>query len=184
MPPHFTLYNQTSGYSTFHFLPLLLGLYATHVGRLQGPTALASLLDVLHAKGIGECCTIGAGQMLLILPFGAHGVFVPRPSANPSLRPFELSMIRAAELYVAPVCDAYEHRLREPDWNQFLDTTPEERTREAALLQTFAARQADICTELGVSRNDWLYLATLLQRRWDAEQPTADGSDAEDEGGA
>ena len=40
VPPHFTLYNQVSGVSLFHFLPPLLGIFVTHVGRRRGPEAL------------------------------------------------------------------------------------------------------------------------------------------------
>ena len=114
MPPHLTLYNQTSGASAFHFLPLLVGLYATRLGRNQGPHALASLLATLQQRRVGQTATIGPGQLLLILPAGAHGVFVPRVPAGgshavgahagggdaPGIAPFELSLIRAAEIYV------------------------------------------------------------------------------------
>ena len=120
VPPHFTLYNQTSGAcelfafpshpcflfklaltpitcvyprssfcsaATFHFLPLLVGLFAAHVGRQDGPQALAALLAELDRRGIGERTTLGPAQMLLILPFGAHAVFVPRqPQQSNDLR--------------------------------------------------------------------------------------------------
>ena len=33
VPPHITFYNQVSGVSLFHFLPTLVGLYVTQVGR-------------------------------------------------------------------------------------------------------------------------------------------------------
>ena len=162
---------QTCGASTFHFLPLLVGLYATHVGRQRGPAALAALLDELGARGIGEDATIGPQQMLLILPFGAHGVFVPRPRDNPSLPPFEVSLIRAAEIYISPVYDLYERRLRDDGWSTPLPLTEEEWARDAALLAQFSAAQERVCAELGVTRQDWFYLATCLQQRWDAERP-------------
>jgi hypothetical protein len=124
IPPHFTVYNQVCGLSTFHFLPLLLGLFAAHVGKVRrhltpaplprpapaarcsrlsrpwlpphscpaasparplarllgcpagqvrGPAALAALLLELGRRQIGQLCTIGPKQMVLILPFGSHG---------------------------------------------------------------------------------------------------------------
>lgn len=111
VPPHFTLYNQVSGVSSFHFLPLLVGLFVAHVGRAQGPQELAKLLAELEARKIGHVSTIGPQQMMLILPGGAHGVFVPSVASNPTLQPFEVSLIRAAELYVWPLYLSHERRL-------------------------------------------------------------------------
>lgn len=48
--------------------------------------ALRELLGTLEARGIGEVATIGPNQVLLILPFAAHGVFVPTVAGNPSHR--------------------------------------------------------------------------------------------------
>lgn len=184
MPPHFTLYNQTSGYSAFHFLPLLLGLYATHVGRYDGAAALRALLAELERRGIGELATIGPKQMLLILPAGSHGVYVPRPSLNPSLAPFDLSVIRAAELYVWPVHQLFEARLSGAGpraWYEVLSLTAEEAAREAKLLDRFAALQERACAELQLSRQEWTYAATCLSRRWDAERAARE-AEAEAEG--
>ena len=239
VPPHFTLYNQASGQSTFHFLPLLVGLYATHVGRTQGAQALAGLIAELDRRGIGERATLGPAQMLLILPFGAHGVYVPvqpQPpaaaataaahanahessasasasasgSASPP-EPFELSVIRAAELFARKVCDVYEARLMRgvglgrftggggeggggsglpPEeeaaakdsagkeevtpsnemWREVLPLTIEERADEAARVREFTRRQEVLCEEMGLSKGDWLWAATRMQRAWDAER--------------
>lgn len=178
VPPHFTLYNQVSGYSTFHFLPVLVGLYATYVGREHGAAALSQLLDALAARGIGELATLGPKQMLLILPAGAHGVYVPRvPNAvhSPELHPFEWSVIRAAELYVWPVHQILEAELMRGDggggeWCEFIEPSAEESERDERLLDRFGACQEKVCAELGLSREDWLYVATRLQQRWDTEQ--------------
>ena len=113
VPPHFTLYNQVSGYSAFHFLPLLVGLYATHVGAKFGPAALAQLQRDLEGRGVGEVATVGPHQVVLILPFGAHGVFVPEARANPALPRFDLSLIRAAEAYLWPTYNARKRLFRD-----------------------------------------------------------------------
>jgi len=179
VPPHFTLYNQTSGASAFHFLPLLLGEYATLVGRRDGPSRLKALLLRLDREGVGEVATLGPKQMLLILPGGAHGVYVPRPALQlppPAcpLPPFRLSVIRAAELFVAPVCDLYERLLLSAaDWATPLGLSEREAEVEAATLDAFAAVQQRACAELGLSRSDWTFFATLLQRRWDAAAEAA-----------
>ena len=252
-----------SGYSTFHFLPLLVGLYASFVGRRRGAAALAALLDQLHARGIGERATLGPGHMLLILPFGAHGVFVPRregtggsaeksasaekgdggerggggqqggggeqggsgqisqgpPLLNPSLDPFDLSVIRAAELFVRPVCDVYEAQLmgstgnsehaagaagtsntaagsaagnaagnaggnaagNATAWHQVLELTAEEKAKEEEAVRRFTQRQEALCSELGLSRQDWLYLATRMQLGWDVQGASRGDDDADDE---
>lgn len=101
--PHITLYNQVSGVSVFHFLPLLVGLFVTHVGRQRGAAELQAVLTELDSRGIGSMTSLMPGQMALIRPHGAHGVWVPSASLNPSMLAFEVSVIRAAELYVTEV---------------------------------------------------------------------------------
>lgn len=169
--PHLTLYNQTSGVSTFHFLPLLVGLHVTHVGRTKGPHALASALATLEREGVGETATLGPGQMLLILPAGAHGVFVPRPSANPTLPPFELSVIRAAEVFIWPVYTLYERRyLSAAAWGDPpFALTEAERDTEAAQERAFEERQERVCAELGLAREEWFTLARRLWAKWERE---------------
>ena len=191
--PHFTLYNQVSGVSTFHFLPLLVGLHAASVGRHDGPDALRRLLTELSARGIGEVATIGPKQMLLILPMGAHGVFVPRapppPSgagpelaacvqANAPLPPFDLSVIRAAELFVSPVTSHYERALvgaGDEAWRNVLELSASEVAEEAEQVRAFAAQQKAVCSAMGIGREEWLWLATRLQREWDAAAAPAGG---------
>ena len=212
VPPHFTLYNQVSGASTFHFLPLLLGLHAARVGRKAGPEALAALLAEYSARGIGEVATIGPKQMLLILPEGAHGVFVP-PSSPPYYKPtpamaatsggggsdstaavingaiaavhkpHELSVIRAAEMFVAPVAAHYEKVLfTKQGWLQPIALTEAEAAAEAAQLEAFAAAQEGVMAAMGngLSRSEWLFLATRLQRKWEDEKEAGGGAGAED----
>jgi hypothetical protein len=45
--PHFTLYNQCSGRSVFHFLPVLVGLFMTYTGRTHGCVGRGWLLLLL-----------------------------------------------------------------------------------------------------------------------------------------
>ena len=241
VPPHLTLYNQVSGVSTFHFLPLLVGLYASHVGRQQGAAALATLLAALRERGVGQVATIGPRQMLLILPWSAHGVYVPRvaapppaaaapsdapppasacaptaanananananastvppPSAaaaavsaaaaaasaaaaaaaNAALPRFDLSVIRAAECFVWPLYEANVRRLMastaaDASWCDFVPLSREQREAEAHLLERFAAQQQTVLEALELTRSEWLFLASRLQERWEAEEeePTA-----------
>ena len=190
VPPHLTLYNQTSGASAFHFLPLLVGLYATRLGRNQGPHALASLLATLQQRRVGQTATIGPGQLLLILPAGAHGVFVPRVPAGgshavgahagggdaPGIAPFELSLIRAAEIYVWPLYALHERRCATAGWAAPFALTAEEREAEATQSRAFEARQQAVCAELGLGRDEWFTLARRLWAKWE----TADGADQGD----
>jgi len=108
--PHLTLYNQVSGVSTFHFLPVLAGLFASHVGKQRGMKDLAELLSRFDERGIGSVASLSPGQMAMILPFASHGVYVPSPSLNPDMPAFEVSMIRAAELYLKEVQGICEQR--------------------------------------------------------------------------
>ena len=114
--PHFTLYSQTSGASVFHFLPALLGLYVANRGA-KDPAELKRLLSRLDDMGIGSIGAIGPGQLALIMPSGSHGVFVPPVDPYPGLNsricaPFDVSLIRAAELYLSPL----RNELYSPNW--------------------------------------------------------------------
>ena len=106
VPPHFTLYNQISGCSVFHFLPVLIGMYITHVAKMDPPFSSAQrvseLLRKLDEMGIGNLATVGEGDAILIPPFSTHGVYVPPHRINRSIGDFNVSAIRAAELFVAP----------------------------------------------------------------------------------
>lgn len=182
MPPHLTLYNQTSGVSAFHFLPLLVGLYATRLGRTDGPRALASMIATLQQQRVGETATIGPGQLLLILPAGAHGVFVPRvpaggghvdgghaPGIAPGIAPFELSLIRAAEIYVWQLYALHERRCTAAGWATPFALTTEEREAEATQARAFEARQQAVCAELDLGRDEWFTLARRLWAKWETE---------------
>ena len=62
--------------------------------------------------------------MLLILPFGSHGVFVPDVAKNAHLARFDLSLIRAVEIYLRPLYVA--KRNDDPDLEplDLLDAAP------------------------------------------------------------
>ena len=69
------------------------------------------------------------------------------------------------------------------DWCEFVEPSADEREREERLLDRFGACQEKLCAELGLSREDWLYVATRLQQRWDAEQrPQRAGAAADADG--
>merc|ERR1712007_223533 len=153
VPPHITLYNQVSGPSLFHFLPMLVGLYVTHVGR-KDVRELNSVLGQLDSQGIGTLAAIGPGQVAFITPFGSHGVWVPAAAYNPTLPPFQVSLIRAAELYVAPLFRSARERLTKRKWNHVLADTPE----EVAQLRKFMAVQDGLCREMNITREEWLSL--------------------------
>ncbi|CAK0878993.1 unnamed protein product [Prorocentrum cordatum] len=161
VPPHFTIYNQVCGYSVFHFLPLLVGLYVTHVGR-AGPLELQRVLGELDRRGVGSLGTLGPDRVALITPFGSHGVWVPSVAHNPSLRPFEVSLIRAAELYARPVLDRTRQALRGGRWNHAVEPT----AAEQAQARAFAAAQERICEDLGLTRSEWALLARETWEAW------------------
>eukprot|EP00413_Alexandrium_margalefii_P046351 CAMPEP_0204587708 /NCGR_PEP_ID=MMETSP0661-20131031/48205_1 /ASSEMBLY_ACC=CAM_ASM_000606 /TAXON_ID=109239 /ORGANISM="Alexandrium margalefi, Strain AMGDE01CS-322" /LENGTH=412 /DNA_ID=CAMNT_0051597453 /DNA_START=3 /DNA_END=1241 /DNA_ORIENTATION=- len=181
VPPHITIYNQVSGFSLFHFLPLLVGLYVTHVGR-RDASKLEAVLRELDDLGVGSLCTLGPGQVALITPVGSHGVWVPAPSHNPSLPPFAVSAIRAAELFLDPLLREARKRLARRHWNILLREPPE----GVAELHSFFSAQAALCREMELSRQDWL---SLVRRTWSLWEENArwkefedcDSSDEEDE---
>ena len=221
-----------------------MGLFVAHVGRARGPQALVALLAELEQRDIGEVCTIGPKHLLLILPFGSHGVFVPAPAnfgshggsdvdnatraaaeaptgggghtptrsscnsvvapaTNASLDEFEVSLIRAAELYLWPIHQAYERQLLgdenlgssvnnaggaiagvRREWWQVLDLTAEERAKEAELAAGFSRAQAAVCEQLGLSKGEWFRLAQQLWQQWEAATVAAtEQSDDGDEDG-
>lgn len=173
VPPHFTLYNQVSGVSLFHFLPLLVGLFVTHVGR-QDVHKLFSVLHELDALGIGSIGYIGPGQVALILPFGSHGVWVPSVAHNPCLPKFEISLIRAAELFVQPLLKACTDQLSHEDWNKFLVLNEEDDSK----VQDFITSQEALCRQMGLSKQDWL---SLVQQTLDVWQQQAAALESDDD---
>ena len=107
--PHFTMYSQTSGCSVFHFLPVLIGLYiGTNVPN--GNTYSKNVADMLRELDdlkIGNVATVAPGQVVLIMPSGSHGVFVPLVerkggiNSHLGVEPFDVSLIRAAEIIIS-----------------------------------------------------------------------------------
>jgi len=173
VPPHFTTYNQVSGVSLFHFLPLLIGLYVTYVGR-RDPQQLHDILERLDKLGMGSLAPIGPGQVLLIFPFGSHGVWVPSPAHNESLPKFQVSLIRAAELFVTPALESIKTWLHGRRWNKNVEPTAE----EVDQLTRFVAAQKSIRNELNLSKRDW---AWLVARTWDAMADGGFNEEADDE---
>uniref|UniRef100_A0A7S3PJH1 Uncharacterized protein n=1 Tax=Aplanochytrium stocchinoi TaxID=215587 RepID=A0A7S3PJH1_9STRA len=167
VPPHYTLYSQISGVSVFHFLPILVGLYVTHVGN-KDALRLTSILQELDELKIGSVATVGPGQVALILPFGSHGVWVPSNALNPSFPKFETSVIRAAELYIKPLYDEFVKVLAGERWNEVLDVSDEEK----AMLSKFREAQDSLRKEMGLSLNDWHWLAKKVLSQWEALEGT------------
>jgi len=174
VPPHFTIYNQVSGVSLFHFLPLLVGLYVTYIGR-QDPKQLHDILERLDKLGIGSLAPIGAGQVLLIFPFGSHGVWVPSPNHNQSLPKFQVSLIRAAELFVTPALELIKKRLRGRHWNK---RVVEPTAEEVAQLSRFVTVQRSLRKELNLSKRDW---AWLMSCAWDDMADDDSNEEADDD---
>jgi len=128
VPPHYTIYNQISGYSCFHNLPLLVGLFVGHVAEHGTALESAELLTELNRRGYGSITTVGPGDMLLVLPNGSHGVWVPtvwhtddaKYSINGHLKEFEVSAVRAAECYVQPLLNDMRTSFKKLNpWIQF-----------------------------------------------------------------
>ena len=192
--PHFTLYSQTSGCSVFHFLPVLIGLYITHVGEFignnkQGVKQVQDILKKLDAMKIGNVTTIRPGEMALIMPSGSHGVFVPlvessakdgSNSSNSSdssiggtggrnagigVQPFDISVIRAAELVVAPLREDLSRMLSSDDgrWSSPLQTT----VGEKEMLKKYEKIQNDLCKNEKMTREEWFWCAQKMWRRWE-----------------
>jgi len=106
VPPHFTFYNQISGSSIFHFLPKLVGQYISWLAAKGGQSAksVKVALEELDRRGIGTMAVVNPGDLLMILPFGCHGVWVPNIVDNSKwCAPFEVSTIRAAEMFLRPI---------------------------------------------------------------------------------
>lgn len=178
VPPHFTMYNQVSGVSLFHFLPLLVGLYVTFVGRAKEAADLQALLAELDMAGIGSLATLGPGQIALIHPFGSHGVWVPAEVMNPTMPPFQVSLIRAAELFVAPVLKLCKERMLRERWNHVMKPTEE----DANQLKEFSAIQLRVCKELSLTKQDWLCFVKQTWEMWEQKGEIID-VDSEVDGG-
>lgn len=113
--PHCTVYNQLSGASYFHFLPLMLGLYITYLGSTFGADIVAHTLRELDKRGIGKKTLVEAGDLVFITAFGSHGVFVPDIDLNPT-HDFMVSSIRACEVYLRQSENFYAQELSKKPW--------------------------------------------------------------------
>jgi hypothetical protein len=183
--PHFTLYSQTSGCSVFHFLPPLIGLYLTHMGTTIGshqhPHRIQQILQQLDEMKIGSVTTIGPGQMALIMPSGSHGVFVPLVesggrNSHLGFQPFDVSLIRAAELYVAPMREELTRLLmneEEQGWNFVLPSS----NMEKSMLKTFETTQQKMLLDGGedgggMTKEEWFWCAQKMIRKWESHAGT------------
>jgi len=169
VPPHLTWYNQVSGSSVFHFLPHLVGEYASFIARSRGPEALRRLLATLDARRVGSLAVAHPGDLVLIRPMGAHGVFVPNVARNAEdetgVKLFEVSLIRAAELFLTPLRRKYKDILlngvvsekRWFAWNRGI--LPAASAAETALLDATP-------TQMREEQQEWLALANLVWEQW------------------
>ncbi|OLQ05669.1 hypothetical protein AK812_SmicGene11106 [Symbiodinium microadriaticum] len=153
VPPHFTVYNQVSGASVFHFLPPLVGCYVTHVGR-RDVSALKEVLERLDAMQLGSLAVLGPGQVALISPFGSHGVWVPSKAYNEKLPGFSVSAIRAVELFMREQLRVANWELKLPTWNQVWPENEEDEADMAAYRQA----QRALCLQQNFTQKDWQWL--------------------------
>ena len=107
---------------------------------------------------------------------GDAGGVLESGRCTPGIAPFELSLIRAAEIYVWPLYALHERQCATADWAAPFALTAEEREAEAAQSRAFEARQQAVCTELGLGRDEWFALARRLWAKWE----TTDGADLRD----
>merc|ERR1711924_190952 len=126
---------------------------------------MGDLLGELDKKGIGSIATIGPGQVVWLMPFYSHGVWVPSPALNPSLPSFEVSVIRAAEIFVQPICEMQRQHLRSRSWNTALANTAEDMRQ----LRNFGSFQRLLCRDMGLLKEEWLWLCRATWEAWDAE---------------
>ena len=103
---------------------------------------------------------------------GDAGGVLESGRCTPGIAPFELSLIRAAEIYVWPLYALHERQCATADWAAPFALTAEAREAAAAQSRAFAARQQAVCTELGLGRDEWFALARRLWAKWE----TTDGA--------
>jgi len=119
----YTIYNQTSGISVFHNLPLLAGWYMKYLISISAKLeTIQKALDCFIEAGMVSLTTARAGDVLLVHAGAAHGVTVPTftdPLAggfiNQQIAKLEAakdqtSTIRAVELWIDGV---YESIIKE-----------------------------------------------------------------------
>lgn len=101
--PLMSVYQQLSGYSVFHFLPVLIGKYLQYVSKHKSVDFMAKQLRELDSLRIGSLMVLHPGETALILPTGSHAVYVPDPSLIPEVKLFSTSIVRAADFNVLSV---------------------------------------------------------------------------------
>eukprot|EP00924_Labyrinthula_sp_SR-Ha-C_P007204 maker-scaffold_8-snap-gene-12.57-mRNA-1 protein AED:0.00 eAED:0.00 QI:52/1/1/1/1/1/2/156/445 len=130
--PHYTFYSQYSGISVFHFLPPLIGIFFSRCFKAEANNL--KLLKMFKdfksynkqtGRRIGSLATLQPGEVLLICPSGAHGVFVPdlqdgfNQKLEKSVKPFEISSILAAEVFFKKINSDLKKKFRGEGWLKF-----------------------------------------------------------------
>mmetsp|Transcript_16295 Transcript_16295/g.18450 ORF Transcript_16295/g.18450 Transcript_16295/m.18450 type:complete len:471 (-) Transcript_16295:94-1506(-) len=98
--PLISLYHQVSGYSVFHFVPVLVGFYLQYLttnGTLE--QLRQALVDIDRLK-IGSVMTLDAGESAVVLPTGAFAIYVPPKDLNPEFRVDSVSITLAADMAI------------------------------------------------------------------------------------
>ena len=119
---------------------------------------MASILQRLDAEKIGSIVNVGPREAVLIMPFGAHGVFVPPCRLNPRQTAFEVCLVRAAEMFIKPLMEDIEQRLsnKGETWNTVL----EKNAKEEELIMRFQKFQRAFCADNEITdERDWIWLA-------------------------
>jgi len=162
--PHLTMYQQSSGYSVFHFLPVLVGLYVTHLSRTKPVEVVHHVLRELDERNIGSYGIIGPGDVALIYPFGCHGVYVPSYKFNQELlEPFEIALVRAAEFVFTKLKDSAVELLKNEDWNTIMADRPQ----DSALLGTVDAEISGLRKKLNLKHNEFMWVINRLWKKWE-----------------
>ena len=177
VPPQITIYHQLSGTSVFHFLPVLVGMYVTHLGRRTHRNSVAEAQRVLYQldqRGIGTVTTLTTGSVAMIFPFGSHGVFVP-PMSKSSVSTkstTSLSTIRAAEFFVQPLLSEIQQRFlnnnsnKKNHWCKNLMPLSQH-DRECS--KAFETAQNALLDTLNLSKQEWLFYARRMVEGWEQE---------------
>merc|ERR1712054_378731 len=124
--------------------------------------------EEVDKAGLGSIAVIGPGQVAMIPPYSSHGVWVPSQTLNPTLPSFEVSVIRAAEMFVGPTFDCFLERLTKPSWNTVLPNTK----HDLRQLRDFIAFQRLLCRDQNLSREEWLWLSKATWEVWESEGPS------------
>jgi len=95
------------------------------------------------------------------MPFGSHGVYVPPRRLNPHIAPFEVSLVRAAELFIDDVMKEVETSFEKAgdQWNKLYPSSE----TELQWMDAFKAAQYRFCEAHNITNStDWLFLAKQL----------------------